>query len=62
MLKPMTNHDRFKKAFENHRNEVLTTAQIRQILRRAFPHMTEGSALPNDRGWKQIRLQVRWHV
>jgi hypothetical protein len=44
----MTNHDRFRRAFAHRRNEVLTTAQIRHILRRAYPDMSEGSALPND--------------
>jgi hypothetical protein len=44
----MTNHERFEAAFLPHHGKEFSTAEIRGILRRKYPAMSEGSMLPND--------------
>jgi hypothetical protein len=44
----MTNHDMLVAAVADYRGKVLTTAEIRQIVRKAFPQFSDGSMLPND--------------
>ena len=46
----VTNHECFARAFQGHAGEVLTTAQIRDILLKKYPEFSEGAILPNDHG------------
>ncbi len=43
-----TNHQRFGQAFKASSGLTLSTAQIKGVLRRMFPAMSQGSMLPND--------------
>jgi hypothetical protein len=47
----MSNHDYFATAFQPHRGEEFSTAEIKAILRRKYPEMSEGSMLPNDHAY-----------
>ncbi len=43
-----TNHQKFVEAFRSYAEQKLSTAQIRDIILKRFPEMSEGSILPND--------------
>jgi hypothetical protein len=44
----LTNHERFEQTFKVMIGEVLSTAEIKDTLRKRFSEMSEGSMLPND--------------
>lgn len=44
----ISNHDMMAVALAAHRGQVLTTDEIRTIVRKAFPQFSDGSLLPND--------------
>lgn len=49
-VKRLTNHDKIQIAVCLKRGEILSTADIRQLVLEAYPNFNEGSLLPNDHG------------